>query len=169
MCVKYNMGRDLYKILNVKQNATPDELKKAYRKLALKYHPDKNKDPSAEEKFKDISFAYDVLSNPEKKKVYDMVGEEGLNGGPPPQGGFPAGSFPGGSNGTFYFTSTGGPSSFKNFSFANAENIFEKAFFGDSDFDCNYFYNFDIILVIFNKGKAKSGFSSHPSKSNFGI
>ena len=57
------MGRDFYKILGVSRNATEDELKKAYRKLALKYHPDKNQDPGAEEKFKEIAEAYEVLSD----------------------------------------------------------------------------------------------------------
>ena len=59
------MGRDFYKILGVSRSATDDELKKAYRKLALKYHPDKNKDPGAEDKFKEIAEAYHVLSDRE--------------------------------------------------------------------------------------------------------
>lgn len=57
------MGRDFYKILGVSRKATDDELKKAYRKLALKYHPDKNKSSGAEEKFKEIAEAYHVLSD----------------------------------------------------------------------------------------------------------
>ena len=57
------MGRDFYMILGVSRSATEDELKKAYRKLALKYHPDKNQDPGAEEKFKEIAEAYEVLSD----------------------------------------------------------------------------------------------------------
>ena len=57
------MGRDFYKILGVSRSATDDELKKAYRKLALKYHPDKNKDPGAEDKFKEIAEAYETLSD----------------------------------------------------------------------------------------------------------
>ena len=57
------MGKDYYKILGVDKKATDDELKKAYRKLALKYHPDKNQDPGAEEKFKEIAEAYEVLSD----------------------------------------------------------------------------------------------------------
>ena len=59
------MGKDYYKTLGVNRSATDDELKKAYRKLALKYHPDKNKDPGAEEKFKEIAEAYDVLRDGE--------------------------------------------------------------------------------------------------------
>ncbi|MCD6262092.1 MAG: J domain-containing protein [Deltaproteobacteria bacterium] len=71
--------KDYYKILGVSKSATPEEIKKAYRKLALKYHPDRNKgDASAEEKFKEISEAYAVLCDPEKKKQYDMFGSEGF-------------------------------------------------------------------------------------------
>ena len=55
-----NMGKDYYAILNLSKNATDSDIKKAYRKLALKFHPDKNKDPGAEEKFKEISEAYEV-------------------------------------------------------------------------------------------------------------
>merc|ERR1712223_1194725 len=75
------MGKDYYSILGVKKGASDEELKKAYRKLALKYHPDKNKAAGAEEKFKEIGEAYDVLSDPKKKQIYDQFGEEGLKGG----------------------------------------------------------------------------------------
>jgi curved DNA-binding protein len=72
-------GKDYYKILGVSKTASPQEIKKAYRKLALKYHPDRNKgDKAAEAKFKDISEAYAVLSNPEKRKQYDSFGAEGF-------------------------------------------------------------------------------------------
>ena len=75
---------DYYTILGLQKNANDNEIKKAYRKLAMKYHPDKNPDnKEAEEKFKEISEAYSVLSDPEKRKIYDKYGKEGLN----PQGG----------------------------------------------------------------------------------
>ena len=68
--------RDYYKILGVNKSATTDEIKKAFRKLAVKYHPDKNpNDKSAEEKFKEINEANEVLGDPEKRKKYDELGE----------------------------------------------------------------------------------------------
>ncbi len=72
--------RDYYEVLGVSKNATNDELKKAYRRLALKYHPDKNPgDKNAEQKFKEAANAYEVLSNPEKRKMYDLRGHAGLD------------------------------------------------------------------------------------------
>ncbi len=73
--------RDYYEILNVNRNASESEIKKSYRQLALKYHPDKNPgDHEAEEKFKEASEAYEVLRDAEKRKVYDQFGHEGLKG-----------------------------------------------------------------------------------------
>ncbi|KAG8388147.1 hypothetical protein BUALT_Bualt02G0095700 [Buddleja alternifolia] len=71
---------DYYSVLNVSRNATLQEIKAAYRSLARKYHPDMNKDPGAEEKFKEIGAAYEVLSDSEKRSLYDRFGEEGLRG-----------------------------------------------------------------------------------------
>ena len=72
-------GKDYYKILGVAKSASADEIKKAYRKMALKYHPDRNKgDKSAEAKFKEISEAYAVLSDTEKRKQYDTFGADGF-------------------------------------------------------------------------------------------
>jgi len=74
------MGRDYYKILGIVRGATDDEIKKAYRKMAVKWHPDKNKSPEAEEKFKDVAMAYEVLKDKKKRDLYDQFGEEGMNG-----------------------------------------------------------------------------------------
>lgn len=74
--------RDYYEILGIDKSASPEEIKKAYRKIAIKYHPDKNPDdPSAEDKFKEAAEAYEVLSNTEKKQRYDRFGHQGANGG----------------------------------------------------------------------------------------
>lgn len=88
------MGKDYYRILGISKSASDDEIKKAYRKLALKYHPDKNRSAGAEEKFKEIAEAYEVLSDAKKREVYDKFGEEGLKGG--------AGTAGGGGGGTSY-------------------------------------------------------------------
>lgn len=88
------MGKDFYKILGIDKKATDDDIKKAYRKLALKYHPDKNKSPQAEERFKEIAEAYEVLSDKKKRDIFDQYGEDGLKGGPPGQeGGGPSGGY----------------------------------------------------------------------------
>ncbi|XP_046388756.1 dnaJ protein homolog 1 [Ischnura elegans] len=101
------MGRDYYKTLGIAKGATDDEIKKAYRKLALKYHPDKNKSPGAEEKFKEVAEAYEVLSDKKKRDVYDKFGEEGLKGGMSGgSGGMPGG---GGTGGTFSYSYHGDP------------------------------------------------------------
>ncbi|KAM0479928.1 hypothetical protein ACHAPX_004506 [Trichoderma viride] len=136
----------LYDTLSVKPEATQDEIKKGYRKAALKWHPDKNKDnPNASEKFKECSQAYEILSDPEKRKIYDQYGLEFLLRGnaPPPEGGpganfhAGAGGMPGGFGGfdfggggggggarTFHF-STGGNGS-KAYNFNNPEDIFTE-------------------------------------------
>ncbi|KAJ9148379.1 DnaJ-domain-containing protein [Pleurostoma richardsiae] len=137
----------LYDELSVKPDASQDEIKKAYRKAALKWHPDKNKDnPDAAEKFKECSQAYEILSDPEKRKVYDQFGLEFLlRGGaaPPPEGanpfagatdggmpggfssfnfgGMPAGG--GGGARSFHFTTSGNGAGF---SFSNPESIFSE-------------------------------------------
>lgn len=82
--------KDYYATLGVSKNASQDEIKKAFKKLARKYHPDVNKDPGAEEKFKEINEAYTVLSDPEKRQFYDRYGSEAASAGgqgPPPWSG----------------------------------------------------------------------------------
>uniref|UniRef100_A0A5B7BZA3 J domain-containing protein n=1 Tax=Davidia involucrata TaxID=16924 RepID=A0A5B7BZA3_DAVIN len=119
------MGVDYYKILQVDKNAKDEDLKKAYRKLAMKWHPDKNPNnkKEAEAKFKQISEAYEVLSDPQKRAVYDQYGEEGLKGQvPPPDAGGPGGA-------TFFQTGDG-PNVFR-FNPRNADDIFAE-FFGFS-------------------------------------
>lgn len=116
------MGVDYYKVLQVDRNAKDDDLKKAYRKLAMKWHPDKNpkNKREAEAKFKKISEAYEVLSDPQKRAVYDQYGEEGLKGQvPPPDTG-----------GTSYFSSGDIPASYR-FNPRSADDIFAE-FFGYS-------------------------------------
>jgi DnaJ family protein B protein 11 len=71
--------RDFYKILGINRNANTNQIKKAYRKLAKELHPDQNKnDPKAQEKFQDLAAAYETLIDPEKRKIYDKHGEEGV-------------------------------------------------------------------------------------------
>ena len=74
------LSKDFYKVLGVSKDASDDDIKKAYRKLARKYHPDVNKTKEAEEKFKDISEAYDVLSKKEDRQKYDAIRQFGMGG-----------------------------------------------------------------------------------------
>ena len=105
------MGKDYYKILEIPKNAEADAIKKAYRKQALRWHPDKNQDNKvvAEERFKDVAEAYDVISDPQKRAVYDQYGEEGLKGQPPPGAQAGPQAQPGGAPGGFSYTFQGDP------------------------------------------------------------
>jgi len=122
------MGKDYYKILDIPRNATEEDIKKAYRKLALRWHPDRNLNDKkrAEEKFKEIAEAYEVLHDQKKKEIYDKWGEEGLKAGVGAEGAGPgmgpgaAGFPPGG----FSFRYTPG----------NAEDVFSQFFGGANPF-----------------------------------
>ena len=82
------MAKDLYEVLGVSRDATDEEIKKAFRRQARKLHPDVNKSPNAEEEFKELNEAYDVLSDPNKRAYYDRTGSTpGAAGGGSPYGG----------------------------------------------------------------------------------
>jgi DnaJ-class molecular chaperone len=131
--------RDYYDILGVTKSSSSSDLKSAYRKLALKWHPDKNKEPGAEAKFKEINEAYEVLSNPDKKAKYDQFGHAAFD----PSAGFGGGQ--GGQSyrqGPFTYTySTGG--GFEDMfggqqGFNDPFNIFESFFGGQNPFGSQF-------------------------------
>lgn len=120
-----------YDVLGVSKNASPHEVKAAYRKLALKWHPDRNKESGAEKKFKEINQAYEVLSDVKKKELYDQVGHEGYTArgtGGPSGGGNPGGPF------TYTYTNSGGSQGtpFEGFDFGGFSDPFDifEQFFG---------------------------------------
>ena len=116
-----------YEVLGVSKNATAQEIKSAYRKLAMKWHPDKNKAPEAEAKFKEINNAYSVLSDDKKKSMYDQVGHDAFNR----SGGGSASQGQGGQYGPFsYYSNTAGQG--VEFDFGNMDpfDIFEQFFGG---------------------------------------
>ncbi|OGG17421.1 hypothetical protein A3D78_06080 [Candidatus Gottesmanbacteria bacterium RIFCSPHIGHO2_02_FULL_39_14] len=132
------MAKDYYEILGVSKNATDSEIKKAYRKLALEWHPDRNKNPKATEKFKEINKAYEVLADSKKREVYDQYGEAAFKGsaGFGPEGPF-GGQTATGQYGPFTYTyTTGGSSPFEGFDFGGFSDPFEifEQFFGASPF-----------------------------------
>lgn len=117
--------RDFYEVLSTSKTATPEELKRAYRKLAMEYHPDKNKSKEAEEKFKEINQAYEVLSDPQKRSTYDQVGRAGFDSA---GGGNPGA---GGQHGPFTYTYGNGGGA-QGFDFGGGTDPFEifEQFFG---------------------------------------
>lgn len=131
------MKKDFYEILDVSKNASKDEIKSAYRKSALKFHPDRNKSPDAEEKFKEINEAYEVLSNDQKKTAYDQFGHAAFDPNAGPSGGHTYTQ----QNGPFNFTYTQsgggnpfGSSDFDFGGFSNPFDIFEQFFGGGGSF-----------------------------------
>lgn len=120
------MAKDYYKILGVDKNASKDDIKKAYRKLAVKYHPDRNKTKEAEDKFKEISEAYNVLSDPQKKQAYDQYGDAAF-----------AGNASGGGQGggpRYQYYQQGEPFDFDFGGFQDPFDIFEQFFGGGQGF-----------------------------------
>lgn len=115
--------KDYYEVLEISKDASNEDIKKAYRKLAKKYHPDINKEAGAEERFKEINEAYEVLNDPQKKQIYDQYGFEGLEGS---AGGF--GGFDGFSSGGFgdlndiFDHIMGGMGGFSNFGFGGSRS-----------------------------------------------
>lgn len=150
------MGKDYYKTLGVAKNASDDDIKKAYRKMALKFHPDKNKSPGAEAKFKEIAEAYEVLSDKKKRDIYDQYGEEGLKGGVPgsgPDGGTYTYTFHGDPRATFaQFFGTNNP--FESFFSMSGPGAKMFSFGNDDDMDIDPF-------APFGGGGRASPFRSH--------
>lgn len=130
--------RDYYDILGISKTASAAETKKAYRKLALEHHPDRNKSAGANEKFKEINEAYEILSDPKKKETYDQFGHSAFD----PSAGFGAGSPFGGQARThrqgpftYTYTTSGGGSPFGDFGgFSDPFEIFEQFFGAGSPF-----------------------------------
>ncbi len=128
-------AKDYYQILGISKSATEVEIKKAYRKLALQYHPDRNKgDKVAEDKFKEVTKAYEVLSDQQKRQTYDQFGEAAFEQGSAGGAGGPFGGFGGfgGQQGPFTYTYSNSSSDFGGFS--DPFEIFEQFFGGGNPF-----------------------------------
>lgn len=139
-------SEDLYGILGVRRDASQDEIKRAYRKLALRWHPDKNRNnvAEAERKFKEITAAYEILSDQNKRLIYDRYGMDGLRPGAAPSG-------PSGPSRSFRYTSTGtpragrasGPFGFEGFVFSDPFEIFKQMFGSSNPFDFDHLFDED--------------------------
>ncbi|MEK7551469.1 MAG: DnaJ C-terminal domain-containing protein [Patescibacteria group bacterium] len=129
------MAKDYYSTLGVSKTATADEIKKAYRKLALEYHPDRNKGKESEAKFKEVTTAYEVLSDQQKRQTYDQFGEAAFQQGGSSAGGPFAGGF-GGQSGpfTYTYTTNGNAGGFDFGGGSDPFDIFEQFFGGGNPF-----------------------------------
>ena len=160
--------RDYYEVLGISRSADKDAIKKAYRKMAKKYHPDSNEgNPDAEEKFKEVTEAYNVLSDPEKKKLYDQFGhaafEEGAGGAGYGEGGFNG-------NGGFDGSGFGGFGGFGNGhsgAYRSPDGSYQEFHFEGGDMD-------DILKNLFGGGfggasnSGKNGSAHGFGESGFG-
>lgn len=133
------MKDDYYNILGVSKTATEVEIKKAYRKLALEFHPDRNKSKEAHEKFKEINKAYEVIGDPQKRKTYDQFGSAAFENGAGGNPGGPFGGFGGAQGGqygpfTYTYTTGGNGGGFDFGGFSDPFEIFEQFFGGGNPF-----------------------------------
>ncbi|KAL5006477.1 hypothetical protein ScPMuIL_015283 [Solemya velum] len=142
---------EYYNVLGIHKNATEAEIKKAYRRLALKWHPDKNPDrkDDAEKKFKEISEAYEVLSDKEKRDIYDRYGKEGLSAG-------------GGGGHDYDFSNGFG---FHDFHFRDPEEVFREFFGGRDPFA--EFFSGPVGRGFENGSMFQHSFTGFPSPSSF--
>ncbi len=128
--------KEYYQVLGLSKNSTADEIKRAYRKLALQYHPDRNKSKDASERFKEVTKAYEVLSDPQKRQTYDQFGAAAFEQG---AGQGPFGGFGGAQSGqygpfSYSYTTSGGGGDFDFGGFSDPFEIFEQFFGGGSPF-----------------------------------
>jgi len=155
------LSSDYYKIMGIARNAADSEIKKAYRKLALMWHPDKNQDKKelASENFKKICEAYEILSDTNKRNLYNKYGKEGLGRGPTTSGG------------------GGGSGHTRHFHFSNANDIFKQFFHNESPVSSgskkNIHFSFktngnniDLTDLLFNNGAPSPNMSRTPMSSN---
>ena len=117
------MKRDYYEVLGVSRNASQQEIKKAYRKLALQWHPDRNKSPEAEEKFKEINEAYEILSDSQKRQAYNQFGQAAFD---------PAAAGPFGGGKTYTYRQ--GPFTYSYSNFGSGQSPFEDSKFSFGGF-----------------------------------